>query len=162
LVVLLTVLAISFLYAFRAQQAPGERVPFGQVLTELQEGRVRSVIIEGARATVALADGRTQETTTPGDDQLTRAVLDRNRADPAHPIAMRYQPPTADFGWGMAIGAGVLPLLILIALISLLASVLRRSAAPHRYESLGLLADLRDRGVITEDEFQREKRHLLR
>ena len=161
-VLLLTVLAISFLYAFRAQQAPGEYVPFGQVLTELQEGRVRSVVIEGHRATVALADGRIQQTTTPGDDQLTRAVLDRNRADPAHPIAMRYQPFTADFGWVMAIGVGVLPLLILIALILLAASLLRRSTAPHRYESLSRLADLRDRGVITEEEFQREKRRLLR
>lgn len=74
------------------------------MLAELQAGEVRSVLFEGERATVTLADGRIQQTTT----------------------------------------------------------FLRRSATPDRYASLGRLADLRDRGVFTEDEFQREKRRLLR
>jgi len=162
LLVLLTVFAVASLYAFRAQGPSGTSVAFMQVLTELQAGEVRSVIIEGERATITLGDGRIQQTTTPGGDQLAHAVLDHNRADPARPVALREEPPAANFGLVMAIGMGLLPLVTLIALIVLAAAFLRRSTAPQRYASLGRLADLRDRGVITEDEFQREKRRLLR
>jgi hypothetical protein len=34
--------------------------------------------------------------------------------------------------------------------------------APDPYERLARIADLRDRGVLTEEEFQREKRRLLK
>lgn len=71
-VVLLVLLGISLLYAVRAQAPAPETVSYGRVLTELQEGQLRSVMIEGDRATVTLADGRTQQASTGGDGQLTR------------------------------------------------------------------------------------------
>ena len=59
-------------------------------------------------------------------------------------------------------GMGFLPLFILIALIVLAASLFSRSSRTHRYDALSRLADLRDRNAITEEEFQKEKRRLLR
>ena len=53
---------------------------------------------EGDRATVTLANGRTQQAATPGDDQLTRAILERNRADPAHAVTLRYQQGSPSVG----------------------------------------------------------------
>jgi hypothetical protein len=50
----------------------------------------------------------------------------------------------------------------LVVLIFLAASAFARSRGPQRYELLARLGDLKDRGLITEEEFQREKRRLLR
>lgn len=59
----------------------------------------------------------------------------------------------------------LLPLLALSALILLAASAFSRSAGRsaglRRVEALAKLADLRDRGALTEEEFQREKQRLL-
>ncbi len=159
---LVVVLGIALLYAYRAETPAQEAVPYGRVLTELQEGQLRSVVIEGDRATVTLADGRTQQTATPGDDQLTRAILERNRADPAHAVTLRYQQGSPSVWLPLMMGMGFLPLLVLIALIVLAASLFSRSSRTHRYDTLSRLADLRDRNAITEDEFQHEKRRLLR
>lgn len=161
-VVGIPVLGIASLYAVRAQGPAQEPVAYQRVLSELQEGQVRSVVIEGDRATVTLADGHTQQATTPGDDQLARAIVERNRADPAHSVALRYQPAQPGIWLPMMMGMGLLPLFVLITLIVLAALLLSRSSRRHRYETLSRLADLRDRSAITEDEFQREKRRLLR
>ena len=59
----------------------------------------------------------------------------------------------------------LLPLVTLIALILVAASAFSRSAGrsvgPRRVEAVVKLAGLRDRGALTEDEFQREKQRLL-
>ena len=55
----------------------------------------------------------------------------------------------------------LLPVLVLVTLILVTASIISRSSRHRRYESLARIADLRDRGVLTDDEFQREKRKLL-
>jgi uncharacterized membrane protein len=56
----------------------------------------------------------------------------------------------------------LLPILLLAALVLLAAYALSRSRRGDAYEQLARIADLRDRGVLSEDEFQREKRRLLR
>jgi ATP-dependent Zn protease len=151
------------LYAYRAQTPAVPTVSLVQVLTDVQEGRVRAVTIEGNRATVVLADGRTEQTTIPDPDTvLARAVTDRNQADPAHQIQLRFSQTSPDFSVASSILISVLPLLLLVVLILLAALAFARSRGPQRYELLARLGDLKDRGVITEEEFQREKRRLLR
>ena len=56
---------------------------------------------------------------------------------------------------------GLLPVAVLIALILLAAYAFARARVPDPYERLARLADLRDRAVLTEEEFQREKRKIL-
>jgi ATP-dependent Zn protease len=162
LLFLLIVLGIGLLYAYRSQIPAVPSASLAQVLSEIQDGRVRAVTIEGNRATVVLADGRIEQTTiSEPDTVLVRAVTDRNQADPAHQIQLRFSQTSPDFSVASSI-VSVLPLLLLVVLILLAAWALARSRTPQRYELLARLGDLKDRGVITEEEFQREKRRLLR
>jgi hypothetical protein len=161
--VALMVLGLGLLYAYRAQTPAVPEVSLSQALTELQQGRVRAVTIEGNRATFNLIDGRTEQTSVPlPPDLLVRAVAERNQADPAHPIDLRFSQTSQDFSVVGSIFLSVLPLLVLVALILLAASAFSRSRRPQRYELLARLGELKDRGVLTDEEFQREKRRLLR
>jgi putative oligomerization/nucleic acid binding protein/FtsH-like protein len=157
----LFVIGLGLLYAYRSQTPAVPTVSLAQVLSEIQDGRVRAVTIEGNRATVDLTDGRTEQTTVPNGDLLVRAVMDRNQADPAQ-IQLRFTQTSSEVSVLSSILLSVLPLLLLVALILFAASAFARSRAPQRYELLARLGDLKDRGVITEEEFQREKRRLLR
>jgi hypothetical protein len=159
----LFVLGLGLLYAYRSQTPAVPSVSLAKVLSDIQDGRVRAVTIEGDRATVVLTDGPTEQTTAPNGDVLMRAVSDRNRAvGTAQQIALRYSQTSQDFSVVGSIFLSVLPLLLLVGLILLAASALARSRVPQRYELLARLGDLKDRGVITEEEFLREKRRLLR
>src|SRR5712691_8997688 len=88
--IVLFVVGLGLLYAYRAQTPAVPEVSLTQVLTGIQDGRVRAVTIEGSRATVVLTDGSTELTTVPNADVLMRAITDRNQADPAHQISMRF------------------------------------------------------------------------
>jgi putative oligomerization/nucleic acid binding protein len=161
--IVLFVVGLGLLYAYRAQTPAVPTASLEQVLSDIQDGRVRAVTIEGTRATVVLTDGRTEQATGPNGDLLVRAVSDRNReAGPAQQIALRYTPTSPDFSIVGSILLSLLPLVLLVALILLAASAFARSRVPQRYELLARLGDLKTRGVITEEEFQREKRRLLR
>ncbi len=161
--ILLTVfLGIGLLYAYRSQSPAVPAVPYSAVLNEVQQGRVRSVAIEDGRATVMLIDATQQQVTLPDNgESLVRAIQDRNTADPAHPIDVRFssglQPNPAPL-----ILFVILPVLVLALPLLFVASVAARARRPQRYEALSRLADLRDRGVVTEDEFLREKRRILK
>lgn len=161
--VVLFVVGLGLLYAYRAQTPAGPTVALAQVLTEIQDGRVRAVTVEGNRGTIVLTDGRTEFVTVPDrDDSLARAVMERNRVNPAQ-IELLYAQSLPAFTTLVSVLLSFLPLLLLMALIFLAAAVLARSRAPQRrYELLARLGDLKARGVITEEEFQREKRRLLR
>jgi putative oligomerization/nucleic acid binding protein len=112
---------------------------------------------------VVLADGGTEQTTVPNPaDLLVRVITDRNQADPAHQIELRFTQTSPDFSVASSIFLSLLPLLLLVALILLAASAFARSRGPQRYELLARLGDLKAHGVISEEEFQREKRRVLR
>lgn len=165
---LIIVVGMGSLYAFRAQGPSSASVAFSAALTEVQGGQVRGVVIEGNSATLTLNDGSTQSVALPDDGQtLARAVTDHNRTDPSHPTDLRQSSSssTSPQFSGAAILIGLLPILLIVALVLLGASVFSRSAGRNagltRVEALLKLADLRERGALTEDEFQREKRRLL-
>ena len=158
----LIAMGLGLLYAYRAQSPAVPSVSFQQLLSEIQDGRVRAVTIEGSRVTFVLTDGRTQQTTAPSGDIVVRAVSDRNQADPAHQIELRFSQTSPDFSVAPSILLSVLPLLLVVALIFTAAWAVDRSRGPQRYELLARLGDLKDRGLITEEEFQKEKRRLLR
>jgi putative oligomerization/nucleic acid binding protein/FtsH-like protein len=163
LLIVLFVVGVGSLYAYRSQTPAVPEVSLEQVLSEIRDGRVRAVTIEGNRATVVLTDGRTEQSTIPEPDTLlARAVTDRNQADPGHQIQLRFSQTSPNFSVVGSIFLSVLPLLLLVALILLAASAFARSRVPQRYELLARLGDLKARGVLTEEEFQREKRRLLR
>lgn len=160
----LVILALGLVYAYRVQTPAIPAVPYAAVLGELEQGRVRTVDVEGGRATVTLVDGTRQQTTVPDNGQsgqsLMQAVAERNRADPARPVELRFSsgsPPNS----GLAI-VYLLPVLFFLAFPLLYVARSWRARSSPPYEALSRLADLRDRGILTEDEFLREKRRLLR
>jgi hypothetical protein len=156
------VIGLGLLYAYRSQTPAVPAASLAQVLSEIRDGHVRAVTIEGKRATIVLTDGRTEQTTVPNGDLVARAVFDRNQAEPARQIELRLTQASPDFSVVSSILLSVVPLLLLVALILVAASAFARSRVPQRYELLARLGELKDRGVITEEEFQREKRRLLR
>jgi hypothetical protein len=164
LVIIALFVLVGLLYAYRSQTPAFPSVSLEKVLSDIQDGRVQAVTIEGNRATVVLVDGRTEQATIPEPDTvLARAVTVRNQTvDTAHQIRLRFAQTSPDFGVVPSIFLSILPLLLLAVLIFLAASAFARSRVPQRYELLARLGDLKDRGVITEEEFQREKRRLLR
>ena len=163
-ILLISVIGVGVLYAYRSQVPAMPQVSYSTALSEVHEGRVRLVVIEDDRVTLSLIDGSQQQVITPdGGTGLAQAVADRNRGDPAHPIELRASnggPAAAPFV--LSVLVGLLPLLVIIALILLAAKAFASSRAPERYEALSRVADLRDRGVLTEEEFQREKRRILK
>jgi len=160
--ILLTVfLAIGLLYAYRSQSPAIPAVPYSAALGAIQDGRVRVVEIEDGRATLTFVDGtRQQSTGADNGEALVRAVQDRNHADPAHPIDLRVASGPAP-NQGPVVLFVILPLLVLALPLLYIASA-TRAQRPQHYEALSRLADLRDRGVVTEEEFKREKRRLLK
>ena len=161
-VVLLFVLMPLGLYAYRAQSPAVSTIPITAAVQEVQSGRVLDVGVEGNRATLTLTDGAHEQTTLPGPggDPLQRAVADWNQANPARPITFHAQEPSPLPFIGGAL-LGLLPPIVLVALIVALAAAFARTSRGDPYERLARAADLRDRGVLTEDEFQREKRRVL-
>jgi hypothetical protein len=172
-IVLLLLLVFGGLYAYRAKTPALPQIPLTQALGEVQAGRVSSIEIVGSQATLTLVDGSQRVTVAdkPPKDLLTGAVDEHNRTDPAHPVQLQYR-SSGDSDPLAFIIPPLRTLLITflpISLLALLVLVLARRLSggerkvqnASRYEWLARIADLHDRGVLTEEEFQREKKRLL-
>jgi ATP-dependent Zn protease len=159
------------LYAYRSQTPAIPSVPITQAVQEIQQGRVSEVTIEGNKATLTLTDGA-HETTFLPDNSATNPIGDAvaawNRSNPQRQILLRFQSPNGGSNVLTVVLSVVLSLLplvlfiVFIVLIVLVAVALMRARSPNAYERLARAADLRDRGVLTEDEFQLEKKKILR
>lgn len=153
-------LGLGLLYAYRSQSPAVATIAYSAALAAVHEGKVRSVTIEDGKATLTFVDGARQQTNIPDNGQvLVQTITEYNRTNPAHPVDVAANNGLPGIAPALL---GLLPLLVLVALVLLGATALTRSRAPHRYDALSRLADLRDRGVVTEEEFQREKRRLLK
>ena len=163
-ITLVVVLGLGLLYAYRSQTPATQTVPIPQAIQDVQSGRVQQIDFEDDRATVTLNDGRREQVVTPNGpgDPLTGAALAYNASNPTRQIALRRQPSSPGAGLLLSILFSLLPLLVLIALVLLAALAFARARRSDAYEQLERIANLRDRGVLTEDEFQREKRRLLK
>jgi len=163
LLLLVFVGGLGLLYAYRSQSPAIPTVPLTHALADIQGGNVDQILLENDRATLTLYSGSREQTNVGGGsrDLLLQAVTEYNRAHPAKDIQMRVD-DRYPFGQTLlSVALGLLPLVFLIALVLFAAYVFARARAPDPYERLARLADLRDRNVITEDEFQREKRKVL-
>jgi uncharacterized membrane protein len=152
----------ALLYAYRSQSQRIPTVPLTQAITDIQNGSVDQILLENDCATLTFMLGSREQTFVGGSrDVLLQAVTEYNRAHPAKDIQMRVD-NRYPFGQTLlSVVLGLLPLVFLISIVVFAAYAFARARAPDSYERLGRLADLRDRNVITEDEFQREKRRVL-
>jgi hypothetical protein len=92
LALLLVVMGLALLYAYRSQTPSVPQVSVTQALQDINSGRVRVVTIDRNRATLELKGGAgVEQTTLPDPDTiLGRAVADYNAANPSQAIELRY------------------------------------------------------------------------
>jgi ATP-dependent Zn protease len=161
-VTLLVVLGLGLLYAYRAQTPAVQSVPITQGMQEIQSGQIARIDFEGERATLTRTDGAREQVATPNgpSDPLTSTALAYNASHPDRQITIRQGGGPPEFAL-FPVLVGLLPLLVLVVLV-LLAAKLATGRVGDPYERLERIANLRDRGVLSEDEFQREKRRLLK
>jgi ATP-dependent Zn protease len=82
LTLLLVVMGLALLYAYRSQTPAVPEVDLTKALQDINAGQVRAVNIAGARATLE------------PDTILARAVTDYNAAHPSQQIELKYQADT--------------------------------------------------------------------
>lgn len=93
LTLLLVVMGLALLYAYRSQAPAVTTVTLSQAISEVNAGQVMKVTITGGRATLELWSGERQQTTLPSPDEVfQRAPTDHNSANPTRPMVIDYQP----------------------------------------------------------------------
>jgi len=93
LTLLLVVMGLALLYAYRSQTPSVPEVSITQAVHDISAGLVRAVTIAGNRATLEFRDfpSHKEQTTVPEPDTiLGRAISDYNAANPSQAIELRY------------------------------------------------------------------------
>jgi FtsH-like protein len=115
LTLLLVVLGLSLLYAYRSQTPAIQSVPLSQAIQEVNAGQIKKITIVANRATLELAaNGEKQQTFLPDRDEvLVKAVTDYNTANPSRQIVLEYQQESATFSVVGSIVLSLLPVLLI-------------------------------------------------
>jgi hypothetical protein len=114
LTLLLVVLGISLLYAYRSQTPAIQSVPLSQAIQEVNAGQVKKITIVASRATLELANGEKQQTALPERDEVfVKAVIDYNSANPSRQIVIEYQQESATFSVVGSIVLSLLPVVLI-------------------------------------------------
>jgi hypothetical protein len=130
LILLLIVLSLGLLYAYRSQTPAVVTVPMTAAIQDVQAGRVRSVTIVDGAATLELANGSRERTTVAQPDEVfAKAVLDYNAAHPRTAVDLRYDnaKDLPQIAGPLLLLLGVLPVFVIAALLFL---VLRAQRHP--------------------------------
>jgi ATP-dependent Zn protease len=91
LTMVLIVMGLALLYAYRAQTPAVQTVAYSQALQEINGGQVVKVTIAGSRATLELRSGEKRQTIVPEPpDSFQKALDDYNSANPTRPITVEY------------------------------------------------------------------------
>ncbi len=126
LTVVLIVMGLALLYAYRSQTPSVQTVIYSQAIQEINSGQVKKVTVTGNKATLELSNGQKQQTTLPQPSEPFEKVLnDYNGANPTRPIAIEYQSDTSGFQVIASILLSLLPVLLLGAFFLYLTSRLR-------------------------------------
>lgn len=116
LVLLLIVLGLGLLYAYRSQAPSLPEVDLSQALQDINSGRVRAISIVANKATLEFRDSpaHKEQTTLPQPDTvLAPAVAGYNATHPSQPIELRYMQDGQTFGVVSSILLSLLPVLLI-------------------------------------------------
>jgi len=115
LTLLLLVMGLALLYAYRSQTPALTTVAITQAVQDVQAGRVKAVTIVGTRATLELTDGSRVQTNLPegADNPLVQAITAYNNANPTRPITLKYEPTDSGFSVIGSILLSLLPVLLI-------------------------------------------------
>jgi cell division protease FtsH len=127
LVVVLIVMGLTLLYAYRSQTPSVQTVVYSQAIQEINSGQVKKVTITGNKATLEVSNGVKQQTTLPEPPQAFEKMLtDYNAANPSRTIVIEYRSEDSGFSVPFSILLSLLPLLLLGAFFVYLSSRMRR------------------------------------
>ena len=130
LALLLVVLGLALLYAYRSQTPSLPEVDLSQAIQDINSGRVRAVTIVATKATLEFADiavHREQTTLPQPDTVLAPAVASYNATHPSQPIELRYTQDGQPFGVIGSILLSLLPVLLIGGFFYYVMGVRRRS-----------------------------------
>ena len=116
LTLVLVVVGLALLYAYRSQSPALQTVTITQAIQEVNAGQVQRVtIVTGAnRATLELVNGARQQTNLPERDEVfQKALFDYNNTHPAQTIAITYEQESATFSVIGSILLSLLPVLLI-------------------------------------------------
>ena len=116
LTLLLVVLGLALLYAYRSQTPAMQTVTITQAIQEVNAGQVKKVTIFGGanRAVLELANGDKHQTTLPERDEVfQKALFDYNTANPSRQITIDYQQESPTFSVIGSILLSLLPVFLI-------------------------------------------------
>jgi len=130
LALLLVVLGLALLYAYRSQTPSVPQVDLSQAIQNINAGRVRAVTLSGNKATIEFRDSpshREQTMLPQPDTVLAPAVSQYNAANPSQPIELRFVSGAPGDGVIVPIVLSLLPVLLIGGFFYYLMGTRRRS-----------------------------------
>ena len=115
LAVVLVVMGLALLYAYRSQAPAVATIPLSQALQEINGGQVKKVTIVANKATLELnSTSERQVATLPDRDEVfQKALADYNTANPTRPIVIDYRAEEPSFSVIGSIFLSLLPVVLL-------------------------------------------------
>ena len=119
--VVLVVMGLALLYAYRSQTPAVATIPLSQAIQEINNGQVVKVTVTANRATLELRGSDKHQTTLPDRDEILQKTLaDYNTANPTRQIVIDYRAEDPSFSVIGSIFLSLLPVLLLGAFFTYL------------------------------------------
>ncbi|MFN2519561.1 MAG: ATP-dependent zinc metalloprotease FtsH [Candidatus Limnocylindria bacterium] len=113
LTLLLVVMGVALLYAYKSQQPAAETIALSDALQRVNSGQVRKVTIVGDQANLEGVDGKKQQTAIGDkDESFKKAVLDYSAANPGK-MVVDVQKDSQTFGIIGSVLLSLLPVLLI-------------------------------------------------
>ena len=107
IVVVLLLLALFTLFQKPGHRAQSQEISFSQLLSEVDAGRVRDVVIQGPEIYGTFTDGRGFQTYAPSDPMLVQRLHGKG-------VSITARPPTDNVPWFVALLIAWLPFILMI------------------------------------------------
>jgi cell division protease FtsH len=106
-IIVLLLLALFTLFQNPGQRTTSQDVSFSQLLNEVDQGRVRDVLIQGPDIHGTFTDGRTFQTYAPSDPSLVQRLYNKG-------VSITARPQTDNVPWFVSLLISWLPFVALI------------------------------------------------
>lgn len=106
-IIVLLLLALFSLFQNPAQRQAANDISFSQLLNEVDQGRVRDVVIQGPEISGTFTDGRSFQTYSPNDPSLVQRLYGKG-------VAITAKPLTDNVPWFVSLLISWLPFIALI------------------------------------------------
>ncbi|WP_029004189.1 ATP-dependent zinc metalloprotease FtsH [Azorhizobium doebereinerae] len=106
-IIVLLLLALFSLFQSPGQRSSANDISFSQLLSDVDQGRVRDVVIEGPNISGAFTDGRQFQTYAPNDPSLVQRLYGKG-------VAITARPPSDNVPWFVSLLVSWLPFIALI------------------------------------------------